>query len=386
MTERGLPLVDGAPACPFVAFDDDRDERATSPDRRHRCYAESPPAPRALAHQEAYCLASSFPVCPTFQDWARREAARIRQPEPPSDEDGELAPLVTDRPARRGSGIWNAPPPWLRGSDAASPSGPEPGSGAPAATGGPEGPEGGAAESDEGGDAVAAGAVALGGGGAAAGAFGGGLSGSFADRLLSGAEPAASGGADAHPAPRQDLDRQSAEPPVGPPRRRDRERLDTGRDDDGSQRSGWAPPWERPRRVEAYPTVRSRGLPGGGLSSLLVAVVAVVLAAILLFFLPSFLGVGGPSATGSPAASASASVQPSESFAASGAPGATPQTYTVKKGDTMSKIATKYGVPLQALIDANKTNIPNPDVLKIGDVVIIPATTPTSLPGASASP
>ncbi len=70
--------MDGAPACPFVAFGDDRDGRATSPDHRHRCFAESPPAPRALAHQEAYCLSSAFPVCPTFQDWARREAAHAR--------------------------------------------------------------------------------------------------------------------------------------------------------------------------------------------------------------------------------------------------------------------------------------------------------------------
>src|SRR6476646_3629402 len=75
MTERGLPGMDGAPACPFVAFGDDREARATSPDHRHRCFAESPAAPRALAHQEAYCLSSAFPVCPTFQDWARREAA-----------------------------------------------------------------------------------------------------------------------------------------------------------------------------------------------------------------------------------------------------------------------------------------------------------------------
>src|SRR4029077_14821743 len=76
MTEGGLPSMDGAPACPFVAFGDDRDGRSRSPDHRHRCYAESPPAPRALAHQEAYCLAAAFPVCPIFQDWARREAAR----------------------------------------------------------------------------------------------------------------------------------------------------------------------------------------------------------------------------------------------------------------------------------------------------------------------
>src|SRR6478672_2746862 len=78
MTDRGLPMADGAPACPFVAFGDDRDGRSTSPDHRHRCFAESPPAPRAVAHQEAYCLSSAFPVCPTFQDWARREAAHAR--------------------------------------------------------------------------------------------------------------------------------------------------------------------------------------------------------------------------------------------------------------------------------------------------------------------
>src|SRR5690349_10664841 len=78
MTDRGLPTADGSPACPFVAFEDDRDERADRPDHRHRCFAEAVPAPRALAHQEAYCLSSAFPVCPTFQDWARREAAHAR--------------------------------------------------------------------------------------------------------------------------------------------------------------------------------------------------------------------------------------------------------------------------------------------------------------------
>src|SRR4051812_4128083 len=78
MTDRGLPSADGSPACPFVALEDDRDARADRPDHRHRCFAEAQPAPRALAHQEAYCLSSAFPVCPTFQDWARREAARSR--------------------------------------------------------------------------------------------------------------------------------------------------------------------------------------------------------------------------------------------------------------------------------------------------------------------
>ena len=39
--------MDGAPACPFVAFEDDRDGRASSPDQRHRGFAETAPAPRA---------------------------------------------------------------------------------------------------------------------------------------------------------------------------------------------------------------------------------------------------------------------------------------------------------------------------------------------------
>ena len=79
MTERGSAPVERAVACPFVAFEDDRDERSERPDHRHRCYAELRPAPRAIAHQEAYCLSASFPACPTFQDWARREAARARR-------------------------------------------------------------------------------------------------------------------------------------------------------------------------------------------------------------------------------------------------------------------------------------------------------------------
>jgi len=109
MTDRGLPIVDGAPACPFVAFDDDRDERASAPDTRHRCYAEVRPAPRAQAHQDAYCLSSAFALCPTFQDWARREGARVR--EQPTAES-----LVTEEPPRRNPQRgWAAPPPWLGG-------------------------------------------------------------------------------------------------------------------------------------------------------------------------------------------------------------------------------------------------------------------------------
>ena len=132
MTDRGLPIVDGAPACPFVAFEDDRDGRALAPDHRHRCFAEARPAPRALAHQEAYCLASAFPVCPTFQDWARREAAAARpsaagqaavreeppqsRPLPPLEREPRRTPVEPsnpmDAPRRPPHRDWAAPPPW----------------------------------------------------------------------------------------------------------------------------------------------------------------------------------------------------------------------------------------------------------------------------------
>ena len=138
--------MDGAPACPFVAFGDDREARSTSPDHRHRCFAETPPAPRAVAHQEAYCLSSAFPVCPTFQDWARREAAHARAAgdrppaAPPPRRDARTAPRrpvrglgdpatarrrqptrarTTDRTTspiqRNPPRDWAAPPPWATG-------------------------------------------------------------------------------------------------------------------------------------------------------------------------------------------------------------------------------------------------------------------------------
>lgn len=77
MTLEGESGAAGSTVCPFVAFADDRDLRAATPDHRHRCYAETPAAPRALAHQARYCLSSDFASCPIFQDWASREAARV---------------------------------------------------------------------------------------------------------------------------------------------------------------------------------------------------------------------------------------------------------------------------------------------------------------------
>lgn len=384
MTERGLPIVGGAPACPFVAFADDRDERATSPDHRHRCYAEAEPAPRALAHQEAYCLSSAFPVCPTFQDWARREAAKARGAEPPvaaaADEadDDDFVPLVEDRPPRRSGHAWSAPPPWLSG---------QPGR----AGGAADHPPADVAPPSRGPGSPAGGAGVL-----AAGATAGGLAGSFADRLATHpGEPAiepepewddhedwAEGDAGGQEAP----DATPSAPQSGMPfRRREHERIDAAHEGDPRERDVYAPSWERPRRLEAYPTLRSRRLSAMVLPPLLVAIVAILLAAAALFFLPSLFGLfGGP--VGSPTPAPSATAGPGVSTVPTVAPAETPFTYTVQQGDTMSKIAKKFRVALGDLIAANAANIKNPDVLNIGDVVIIPTTTPTALPGASTTP
>ena len=50
-------------------------------------------------------------------------------------------------------------------------------------------------------------------------------------------------------------------------------------------------------------------------------------------------------------------------------------TYEIKPGDTLSGIATKHGIPLQALLDANK-QIQHPDLIKIGEIINLPSTAP----------
>jgi LysM repeat protein len=356
VTDRGLPAADSSLACPFVAYEDDRDARSDHPDHRHRCYAEVRPAPRATAHQEMYCLTAAFGSCPTFQDWARRESARVRWPSPPRSSGAGAtpppppsrpqsppsaapspAPTTTagtgDRPAAEAAGLaasrflrpedlgeegitsshdqrtWAAPPPWTGGS---------------------------APPPDE----------------AEAPGF-------LADRDERPAEPSL------------DVDESALLPAVpewpepgptapGPDRpRRRRERIDAG-----------APSWEEPRRLEAYPTVRSRiGMPS--VSRPVAAFIILALAAAALFLLPSFvldLGGGGGGAAVSPSPSTTARPSPS----ATPQPSPTPLVYVVKKGDTMTKIANAHGVTLEALLAANKETVPDPDKVKVGQELIIP--------------
>lgn len=420
MTDRGLPSADGSSACPFVAFEDDRDERADRPDHRHRCFAETEPAPRALAHQEAYCLSTAFPVCPTFQEWARREAAHAIPAAAVSaiadddgagpgdavavasiasvtgdgddDADGDLwsqareEPPLEDRPRRNPPRDWAAPPPWASGSGGGGPrnEGPRPDDRAAR----PPVPEEGQ-----------------------------GLAGSAADRLARGGDVSDEWGqrsSPRRPSPSQDSPavpadpdlaglvghaarkaeegeaHASVRPPTRPARRptvsstrdggRTRDRAADRGDNDG-------PLWERQRRNEAYPSIKTRaglsGLPAIPTVGILFG--GVVLAALILFFLPALLGVGGRDGGG-----VGSSASPSAAVATSSAeptpiPAPTPQTYVIKAGDTLSRIAREFNVTLDALLEANKDRIANPNRIRVGDEIIIPVPVTEEVP-AEASP
>jgi LysM repeat protein len=443
MTDRGLPIVDGAPACPFVAFEDDRDERASSPDHRHRCYAELSPAPRALAHQEAYCLASAFPVCPTFQDWARREAARARSTA------GKAVPASSDAAAERNpTRDWSAPPPWA-GEPGEEPPGYLSGgagvAGAGLAAAGLAGPAG---PNDE--DVSAPGFLS------GRSRPERGLAGSAADRIAGGGDEP-QGATPRVEGERSEVD-EEAEPPVAarppapvsppspsrpagrppvvaaapPARTAAPDPLGGPEDDDWDDEEAWedeparpapaergrgalglplgdrrpkvgdtrrrrepdpAPSWERPRRFEAYPTLKTRvGLPLPSFASLPrigVAALALVIAAVALLFLPTLLGIGGPDDAPGGGASPSATAAggaPSASVAPTPVPAPTQTIYLVQPGDTLSKIANQFGISLAELIAANRETLPNPDVLAIGDQLIIPTPVPEQLPGASVAP
>jgi LysM repeat protein len=413
MTERTAHDA-GVIACPFVAFVDDRDERADVPDHRHRCYAEIRPAQRAIAHQQVFCLSAGFSTCPTFQDWAKRESARARaasaaprpnenepaearSAEPVRSEDGPPPPddvdegsleddPFDDRATRNPHRDWAAPPPWV------DPAGPDPDHPADAPPF--------LSERSSGGDPdLAAGAAGL-----------------SSSRWLQDVPPPRPDDAVGPPArdPDDELERALAED------RANRERsaavgttAAVGATASGSRTArrtaAYAAPtrkvsqarrkpvehdvagpsWERPRRNEAYPTLKTRiGLPS--VPRIALAFLALIAAAVVVFSVPFLLhggdSNGGTIATPLPLASASgASTEPTV------APAATAKIYVVKTGDTLLKIAKKFGITVDQLIAANK-QIKNPNKIGVGDELKIPVPTNSGVidessaaPGSSTS-
>ena len=144
-----------------------------------------------------------------------------------------------------------------------------------------------------------------------------------------------------------------------------------------------APAWERPRRFEAYPTLKTRvGWPNP--PRLLLGVLALLIAAIVLFaapFLVRFVTAPGGSAgaTPTPTPLATSSAAPTDT------PAPTPVVYVVVANDTMGRIAARFGLTVDQLLAANK-QIKNPDKIAIGDRLVIPAAAPSEIiNGASPS-
>lgn len=145
-----------------------------------------------------------------------------------------------------------------------------------------------------------------------------------------------------------------------------------------------APDWERPRRYEAYPTIKSR-MSVPAIPRLAGMAAAVAVAAIVLFlFGPPLLGIG---TTDEPTASRSPSPSPSRSIAPTPTPAPTPVVYIIKSGDTLSKIAVANGLTIEQLLAANP-EIKDPNKIVVGNSIIIPPP-PSEVPdefGGSASP
>lgn len=114
----------------------------------------------------------------------------------------------------------------------------------------------------------------------------------------------------------------------------------------------------------------------------LVAIIALVMAALLLSI--TFIWGRGPGAT-TPATSTATGegrTTPSRSPTATQLP-PKPVTYTVQAGDTLSAIAEEHDVSLEALATAN--DLEDPDVLRIGQILIIPRNGEEALPSPTAS-
>ncbi|MFM2106612.1 MAG: hypothetical protein RL338_1644 [Chloroflexota bacterium] len=410
MTERPTGADEATPACPFVAFEDDRDGRSAVPDHRHRCYAEIRPASRSLPHQDAYCVSAAFPACPTFLEWARREAARARTPAvppPPSPvvnvEQAPLAPLpekgpiypsgpppaapatpppgAPGAPGTGGPGTvigrtsrrdWAAPPPWMLDRPA------------PPAPGGPGAP-GGSGEPEEPGVAAPVRPDPSAGLAATAAAWLGDDP-EDADATGDPAADAPEGAAMILPARSR---RRPAPSDMDDAARADADRGDAEDDErplDGRRRSGRVPPrgpaWEEPIRGERFPTLRTPvGLPS--LSPLVLWALALVAASVFLFFVPPMLirlGEGGeavatPSPAPTPVPTVAASPTPT--------PAPTPRVYVIVQNDTLSAVAGRFGLTLEQLLAANPA-ISDPDRVVIGDELIIPTPPPETVQDGAA--
>jgi LysM repeat protein len=324
--ENVTSFREGHAACPFVAFEDDRDHRSESPDYQHRCFATPEPEPRALPHQERFCLSASFAACPIFLDWARAEAAGVADKSAAATGagSGTAAPApsrpqpktATQTPAFLATGRTTPAESTPRTSHSA-----DPGSGLWGFEGAPR-------------------------------------------RTVSPAQAPAKVPVPDHSSPAYSMARR------GPTR----------------------PDWENPPRFDNFPRLRARSDRNNN-QPLLLAALAVAAVLVGLIVVPELTSNSGAGPTASvsmlpsgvtptPEVTPTPTVEPTAAFV----------VYTVKAGDTLNKIATKYGITVEMIIAANKGTqyeITDQNKILVGQKMFIPPQTwviPTETPSPTPLP
>ena len=343
--------VEGPTVCPFVALESDRDRRLAQPDHRHRCYAEPTPAPRAIAHQEAYCLSPGFTLCPIFQDWAKRAAASPISSGSPAAAAGEPGPTgepeqlaVFDAPLA--PSVEPAPPYSRAGASAAAPPPQAPPRQIERIPSSPERPPVEPAPLPA-------------------------FLASRERRSATSEPPASYPSSDADDAPQRFRPRPT--------------------DERSARREAVVPSWDREERFNPPTAGRARigrgeGLDIVGRMTTILAVLALLsLALLLLVFAPGFLG-GSPNSS-APVGGASATPgQTAAPATSTPAPVASPQTYTIRAGDNLFRIASQFGLTIEQLQAANP-QITNPNLIQAGQVIVIPpADFGLPTPGPAATP
>ncbi len=430
MVARGDLFGEGPGACPFVALDNDRDKRSDQPDYRHRCYAEPTPAPRALAHQEAFCLSPKFPTCPIFQDWAARAAARP-VPAPSGYQGGRESAVAAAMGGAAATDEPDAEPPVARADGEedllaasefaalGSASDDEPAQYSPAAAA----PLAAAASAAEPDDESAADSEQLGAFDAPAAEPETGPDddvGPVVPTVIAAATPAAFSAAARDAAPPYEPSDEEDIPAV-PPFLADRPAAPVSEaaiaaaiaaDEAAAPRSSSdrTPSVDRVRREDVIPSwdidgrygAQAGGEPpdersGTGLLTAIAVVLILALGVAGVIFLPGILA--GPAQTTRPSLSAlpssSASIAPSASLATPTAPAtatatpgepteepeptASPRTYTIKRGDTLARIARRNDLTVADILAANP-DITDPNDIFVGQIIIIPLPLPTAAP------
>jgi LysM repeat protein len=439
MTQRGEQFGEGPQACPFIALELDRDRRSDKPDSRQRCFAEPTPQPRALAHQEQYCLSPNFAQCPIFQGWAMRAAARpvpVPQgyegrarsaeqagPVPPAGSAGastaSTPPASTQSPlpadvlpvAPAAGEAWPADafappadqdglPNQISAFEVASSTVPAGGPGfAPSEPSFAPSPS--AAEQDQAGpqsttawSSISASSTS----GGSRGPDDAPVPGFLAGRPE---RPAPSPGPRASGAPLSGSQTSAGQPSASKPGAAYREQV---------SREDLVPSWDLTDKYGADVTDRRSGrdpdeIGGGGGDRFggivtAVAVIAILALGVLgVIFLPGLLAGHGATATATPTQFA---VVPTDSGLATfapvptdtplptavpkdtptPAPSATPRTYKVKSGDQLGQIAHRFGVSVNEIMAANPA-VTNPDDIFVGEVLVIPQPAATEVPSAS---